>query len=163
MFFALARMDLLMRSMTAGLLLLPAFFAYASLTSPDPEGAALAGVGAFVVAIYGSVYFWWRPRGFAVEEGALTLVFPIRSKRIEGVIKAERIDRDELKRRYGWQARVGAGGLWGGFGWLYSSRGWMEFYISRMDGYVLLTRREGLPVLISPERPDALIAAVKPT
>ena len=152
-----------MRSMTAGLLLLPAFFAYASLTSPDPEGAALAGVGAFVVAIYGSVYFWWRPRGFAVEEGALTLVFPIRSKRIEGVIKAERIDRDELKRRYGWQARVGAGGLWGGFGWLYSSRGWMEFYISRMDGYVLLTRREGLPVLISPERPDALIAAVKPT
>ena len=70
---------------------------------------------------------------------------------------------DELKRRYGWQARVGVGGLWGGFGWLYSTKGWMEFYVSRMDGYVLMSRAEGRPLLLSPERAEAFLETVNQT
>ena len=56
-------------------------------------------------------------------------------------------------------ARVGVGGLWGGFGWLWSPNGWLEFYISRLDKHVLLHRANGLPVLLTPEDPDTFVAA----
>ena len=116
--------------------------------------------GGGVALLYAAVYLLARPSGFEVQGGQVRVVFPVWSRDITGVVKAERVDTAELKRRYGLLLRVGAGGLWGGFGWLWSRRGWVEFYVSRMDDYVLLTRSEGLPLLINAEDPDLLCERV---
>lgn len=55
--------------------------------------------------------------------------------------------------------RVGVGGLWGGFGWLWTQRqGALEFYISRSTGLVLLERPAGRSLLITPDRPAEFVA-----
>ncbi len=48
--------------------------------------------------------------------------------------------------------RVGAGGLWGGFGQIWAEREKLDFYISRTDSFVLIHRHGGRSLLISPER-----------
>ncbi|MEW5742564.1 MAG: hypothetical protein AB1938_26840, partial [Myxococcota bacterium] len=63
--------------------------------------------------------------------------------------------------RFGWALRVGVGGLFGGFGWLYTSKGWVEMDISRTDGLVLLTFSNRIPLLVSPEAPAGFIVAVR--
>lgn len=47
--------------------------------------------------------------------------------------------------------RIGIGGLWGGFGWLWPGRGLVNFYVSRSDGLVLIERMSARPLLITPE------------
>ncbi len=160
MFHPLARMDGVMRAMTVALLVVPAvLFGAAFLEAP--AATVVSGTGVFVGLIYGGVFFFARPRGFAVHPGRVDVVFPAWTRSIDGVLKAERVTSAELKQRYGMLLRVGAGGLWGGFGWLWSRRGWLEFYVSRLDGYVLLSRSEGLPLLISPEDPDKVCEQVR--
>jgi hypothetical protein len=51
--------------------------------------------------------------------------------------------------------RIGVGGLWGGFGWLWTAKkGFLEFYISRAEGLILIELRQGNPLLITPENPE---------
>jgi hypothetical protein len=67
----------------------------------------------------------------------------------------------EFRDEHGWAMRIGAGGLWGGFGWLWTSRrGLVEFYVSRLDGYVLLERRTGRPLLFTPVEPERVASAL---
>jgi hypothetical protein len=82
---------------------------------------------------------------------------------VEWPLKRRRIPRDdiagirllrdgELRREVGWAARVGAGGLRGGFGWLWTTRrGIVQMYISRTDRFVWIERKNGRPWLITPE------------
>jgi len=57
--------------------------------------------------------------------------------------------------------RVGAGGLWGAFGWLWTTkRGTVQMYISRTDNFVWIERRSERPWLITPERPEQFVAAM---
>ena len=59
--------------------------------------------------------------------------------------------------------RVGAGGLWGGFGWLWTQRyGMMRMYISRTDGFVWIQNVSDWPWLITPETPEAFVRALSP-
>lgn len=52
-------------------------------------------------------------------------------------------------------------GLWGGFGWLgMSRRGFVDVYVSRTNGIVLVERRTGRDLLITPERPGEFVAAL---
>jgi hypothetical protein len=56
---------------------------------------------------------------------------------------------------------VGAGGLWGGFGWLWTERrGIAQMYVSRTEGLVWIERRGGRPWLITPEEPEAFVRAL---
>jgi hypothetical protein len=67
----------------------------------------------------------------------------------------------EFRDRVGFAMRIGAGGLWGGFGWLWTSRrGIVEFYVSRLDGYVLLERCSGRPLLFTPADPEGMVEAL---
>jgi hypothetical protein len=62
-----------------------------------------------------------------------------------------------------WRARVGAGGLWGGFGWLWTEkRGIVQMYVSRTDRFVWIERGAERPWLISPENPEAFVRLLTP-
>jgi hypothetical protein len=57
--------------------------------------------------------------------------------------------------------RIGAGGLWGAFGWLWTQRrGMVQMYISRTDGFVWIERGADRPWLITPEQPQAFLSAL---
>ncbi|MGH8532002.1 MAG: PH domain-containing protein [Gammaproteobacteria bacterium] len=65
------------------------------------------------------------------------------------------------KREVGWGVRVGAGALWGGFGWLWTQRrGIVQMYISRINDLVWIECTSGRPWLISPEQPHLFIQAM---
>lgn len=69
--------------------------------------------------------------------------------------------RESLKKDIGWGVRIGAGGLWGGFGWLWTKRrGVVQMYVTRTDRFVWIERRRGRPWLVTPERPDAFVRAL---
>ncbi len=144
---------MLIRVVTGAMLLLPLIFVALAARGGETTHIQIA-VAIGLALLYAVIFLAARPRGFATSKGRVDVVFPLWTRCIDGVLKAERLDRAELKRRYGLMGRVGVGGLWGGFGWLASRKGWLEFYISRRSGYVLITRAAGLPLLISPEQPE---------
>jgi hypothetical protein len=57
--------------------------------------------------------------------------------------------------------RIGAGGRWGGFGWLYTPKGLLGLYVSRTDRVVLVRLRTGRPLLVTPENDDGFVAALR--
>ncbi|RUR84491.1 hypothetical protein PCC6912_13860 [Chlorogloeopsis fritschii PCC 6912] len=72
------------------------------------------------------------------------------------------ISNDAFQQEFGWAMRIGVGGLWGGFGWLWTyRRGFLEFYISQLDNFVLIERVTEKSVLITPENPEQLVEAVE--
>jgi hypothetical protein len=68
------------------------------------------------------------------------------------------LDGEALRREIGWGMRIGAGGLWGGFGWLWTKRrGIVQMYISRTDRFVWIERDGGRPWVVTPEQPETFI------
>jgi hypothetical protein len=62
---------------------------------------------------------------------------------------------------FGRVLRIGVGGLYGVFGWLHGRKhGWMDVYVSRLDGCVVLDRPAARPLLISPAEPERFVAAL---
>jgi hypothetical protein len=56
---------------------------------------------------------------------------------------------------------VGAGGPWGRFGWLWTSRrGIVQMHVSRLDRFVWIERGKDGPWLIMPERAEEFVAAL---
>jgi hypothetical protein len=157
--FRLAPMSRLILILTLGLLALPCVFLVSAVF-----GRSLHVVPAlFVVAIYAWVWLRFRPTLFVVRPDMLEVVWPLKRRQIsrEDISDVRLINRRELKREAGWCMRVGAGGLWGGFGWLWTRRrGIVQMYISRTDGFVWIERVSGRPWLITPEQPEAFIRAL---
>jgi hypothetical protein len=157
--FRLAPMSRLIRILTLGLLALPLVFLVSAVS-----GRSLSVVPAlFIVAIYAWVWLRFRPTLFVVRPDMLEVVWPLKRRQIprEDISDVRLIDRRELKSQAGWCMRVGAGGLWGGFGWLWTGRrGIVQLYISRTDGFVWIERVSGRPWLITPEQPEAFVRAL---
>jgi len=87
---------------------------------------------------------------------ALLLVIP-RST----IVSCRTLGAADLRREIGWGARVGAGGLWGGFGWLWTRRrGVVQMYVTRTDAFVWIERGRERPWLITPENPDEFVRDV---
>jgi hypothetical protein len=161
--FPLAPMSLDISIMTWMVLALPLGLFAAALGAPRPARFVLFGVTAFVVLIYGTVALWWRPLRFEVGGHSLMLVWPLRSRLVEGrqIKSVEILPRAEFRRRYGWGYRVGAGGLWGGFGLLVTSRESFAMYVSRTDRFVVVRLRTGRPLLVTPAEPERFVAALQ--
>ena len=160
MTFRLAPMDFLMRLLTLALLALPPLF----LSIAVLGNRWLLGPAAFLVAVYVRIWLWFRPTRFIVHPRVLEIVWPVRRRTIprEDVVAVRLLDKHELRREVGWAMRGGAGGLWGGFGWLWTQkRGIVRMYISRTDGLVWIERRDDRPWLITPERPEAFVRALE--
>ncbi len=145
--------------LTLGLLALPVVF----LASAVFGKRLLLAPALLIVAIYCWVWFRFRPTLFVVRPNVLEVVWPLKRRQIrrDDISGVRLIERRELKREVGWCMRVGAGGLWGGFGWLWTQRrGIVQMYVSRTDGFVWIERVSDRPWLITPEQPEAFVRAL---
>jgi Bacterial PH domain len=156
--FRLARMSPLIFGLRLILLALP----FAFLASVAVGKSLLLVPALLVIGIYAWVWLRFRPNVFVVRPDAIEVEWPLTRRRIpRDDIEGIRLLREgELRREVGWGARVGAGGLWGGFEWLWMSRrGIVQMYISRTDRFVWIERKNGRPRLITPEEPEAFVRA----
>jgi hypothetical protein len=160
--FELAPMSGLIRALTVFLLALPAVLALAGVAAGQP--LPLLAVAALMVLTYGAVWVWWRPSAFEVSDTAFDIVFPGRRKSIprRAIVAVRPFSVRSVRSELGFPLRIGVGGLWGGFGWLWTTRrGLVEFYVSRTDGLVFIERRGAYPLLITPADSEALLRALQ--
>jgi hypothetical protein len=161
--FKLAPMSRLIAWTTAVCLLLPGVMLLAALRTPVlPARALLCGTAGFVVLLYVMVWLFFRPTRFEVGDGELRIFWPLRAQRLPlaEVTGAELTDAARLRDEFGRGARFGAGGLWGGFGWLLTPKGKLSMYVSRTESMVLVRFRARRPLLITPERPERFLTAL---
>ena len=159
MTFPLAPMCRLISVLTVVLLAIPVGFIIGAAL-----GSQLLLVPALMVAV---IYVWvwtrFRPTMFVVHPHALEIVWPLKRRELprDQISAVRLIDRQELRREVGWGLRVGAGGLWGGFGWLWTERrGIVQMYVSRLDRFVWIERGRDRPWLITPDQPEAFVGAL---
>jgi hypothetical protein len=157
--FRLARMSLLIRAFTILLLALPLALLGAVLLGTDQ----LAIAALLVVIIHSWVWLRFRPNAFVVHPRSLEIVWPLKRREIrrDGITEVRIIGRQTLRKEIGWGIRIGAGGLWGAFGWLWTKkRGIVQMYVSRTDRFVWIERAGGRPWLITPEKPEEFVYAL---
>ena len=157
--FRLARMSPLMLTPTLFFLAAPPILLVGALFGSHQLGSAAL----LLLAIDAWVWLRFRPSRFTMQTSGLDVIWPLKSRHIprESIVSARVIDRQELKREIGWGIRVGAGGIWGGFGWLWTKRrGVVQMYISRTDGFVWIERVDGRAWLITPEEPEEFVRAL---
>jgi hypothetical protein len=159
MTFRLAPMSMDIRILTYLLLALPTACFVASLL----WGWTFVVPALLFTSIYAWVWFRFRPGRFAVRRDVLEVLWPLKRMQIPmaDIVQVRRIETEELTEEIGWGLRIGAGGLWGGFGLLWTKRrGFVQMYISRTNGYVWIERAGGRPWLITPDRPDTFVQAL---
>ena len=161
--FALAPMSTDIRVLTWVVLAIPLVLYLGALQAHGPARVVLVGVTALAVALYASVWLWWRPSAFEVSPAGLRIQWPLRARSIRARDLAEGVvlTRDAFRREFGWGMRIGAGGLWGGFGWLYTRKGLLDLYVSRTDRVVLVRLHAGRPLLVSPQDDGRFVAALR--
>jgi hypothetical protein len=159
MTFPLAPMCRVISVLTFVLLAIPLGFIIGAALGPG----LLLVPGLTVAVIYVWVWTRFRPTEFVVHPHALEIVWPLKRRELSrDQISAVRLmTRADLRQEIGWGMRVGAGGLWGGFGWLWSARrGIVQMYISRLDRFVWVERGNERPWLITPDRAEAFVRAL---
>jgi hypothetical protein len=159
--FPLAPMSGLIRALTAAVLAIPALFVAAGLAAPAP---LLVTVGVVTALLYLAIWLGGRPTAFEVSAAALRIRFPWRTRAVPAreILGVRLISGTAFREEFGFAVRIGVGGLWGGFGWLWTAqRGFVELYVSRVDGLVLVERRRGeTPLLVTPAEPEEFVEAL---
>jgi len=151
-------MSRLILALTVGLLALPVTFLAGAVVQ-----RALVAPALFLVAVYAWVWLRFRPTHFVVHQGTLEVEWPLKRRMLprSNISAIHLMDGPELRSKTGWRMRVGAGGLWGAFGWLWTRRrGIVHMYVSRTDRFVWIERAGARPWLITPERPEAFVRAL---
>jgi hypothetical protein len=152
-------MSALIRTLTYVLLALPLLLFVAGKLGQN----ALSLTGLFLVAVYAWVWLRFRPGRFVVHPQILEVIWPMKRRQLAraSITGVQLIGRHELREKIGLAMRIGAGGLWGGFGWLWTTRqGIIQMYISCTDNLVWIESVDERPWLISPEEPEAFIEAL---
>ena len=159
MSFRLAPMSPEIRILTLVMLALPLLFLAVAAHGSRPALAPAL----FIFVMYVWVWTRFRPSRFILHPGSIEVVWPLKRREIrrETISDVRLIGKKEMCSEVGWCMRVGAGGLWGGFGWLWTQkRGIVQMYITRTDQFVWIERRNERPWLISPENPEAFVRAL---
>lgn len=156
--FRLAPMTRDVRVMTWMALLVPLVLAAVSVVS----GAVPLAVPGLLVPMYASVWLFWRPARFEVDDGTLRIVWPLRMRVIDrAAIGAVRVVAAcDLRSQYGAGMRIGVGGLWGGFGLLKTRSTTFSMWISRTDRLVIVELCAARPLLLTPDDPERFVAAL---
>ncbi|HVH04944.1 MAG TPA: PH domain-containing protein [Myxococcota bacterium] len=159
--FPLAPMSGVIRVLTAAVLAIPAVFVAAGLVT---SAAILVPVGVVTALLYVAIWLAGRPTVFEVAQDGLHIRFPWRSRAVPAreIAGVRELSSRTFREEFGFAVRIGVGGLWGGFGWLWTSqRGLVELYVSRLDGFVLVERRAGgMPLLLTPAEPEDFVDAL---
>lgn len=157
--FPLAPMSGLIFWMTLLVLPLPLVFLYIG----QAFHPLLLLPGLFIALVYAVVWFYMRPSCFEINGGALEIVWPLRRFSLprSEITDVEQLSGREFRSQYGFGYRIGAGGLWGGFGLFKCAQETFRFYISRQDDYVIVRSRVERPLLITPTDPDRFVAALE--
>lgn len=158
--FDLAPMDGLNRGLTAVTLPLPIVLLAVGARFPTP---LLDLFGVVILALWSFIWFYLRPSHFEVGPAGLRVRWPWRSELVprRELAGAEILPRREVKERYGYVMRVGAGGLGGGFGLAWTRQGFLRLYVSRIDRFVVVHCREGRDWMITPADPERFVAAIQ--
>ena len=154
--FKLAPMSPLILGLTVALWLLVAIAGGVALITRQPGAIAVV---VLLLAIYGVVWFGCRPARFVITDSHLDIVFPAWRRSIPraDVVGVRMLAAEQFQAEFGWAIRIGAGGLWGGFGWLQTARqGLLEFYVSTTGQFLLIERAAGRSLLITPDRPEEM-------
>ncbi len=152
-------MDTIIRIITLGLLALPVLFVLSAVFGR----ALLIAPAILLVAIYFWVWLRFRPTKFVVHQDVLEVIWPLKRQQIsrDSISGVRIVNGRDLRPQVGWGMRVGVGGLWGGFGRLWTQRrGIVQMYISRINDLVWIDRPADRPWLISPERPQEFVHAL---
>ncbi len=157
--FALAPMSASMWAMTIVCWAIPIAMWTGTRYAPPPVRDLMGWVVGLVVVLYVFVALWMRPTAFYTDPDGLELVWPMRQRRIErsAIIRARVLDMAQLKSELGYMMRVGAGGLWGGFGYAKTAIGMLELWVSRTDRIVYIECDQRKSLLITPEDPDRFV------
>jgi hypothetical protein len=145
-------MDRTMAGVTCLVLAIPVAVAVAMVLTG--EAAAIPFVVSFFALVFGVVWLWSRPTSFVLDGEALTVRYPVRRYVYprSQLTTARILDRRELERELGLALRIGVGGLWGVFGWLWTRRrGLVDVYVSRTDEYLWIERRGRRPIVLTCE------------
>ncbi|MBL7923420.1 MAG: hypothetical protein JNL88_04390 [Bacteroidia bacterium] len=125
----------------------------------NADETARAGLrsGGILLLLLAAVFYLFHPSGYLVEGQDILVKRPAGLKRIPGIdIKTVRVpEKQEITRPI---RILGNGGLFGYTGRYYtSSLGKMIWYCSRRSGYILIERKESIPVMISPDRGEEFV------
>lgn len=150
--YRMAPMDWVMWLLTAVVLAVPVV-----LVATEDRRAVLAAAG--MLALCGAVWLYGRPRWFEVSPSALSIVWPVRRRKLAraNIARATVMTRHDFRQRFGRSVRIGVGGLFGQFGFSLTDEGRVLTYVSTLGPWVLVELHEGRPVLISPEHPEELV------
>lgn len=137
------------------------FFALAWLLATCRSGFVIQFAASVLGGVALLIWFWFRPSSFEVDEAGLHIRWPLRRRFIlrEDILSVE----PAQIRQFGFMLRVGAGGLWGAFGYFYSfAMGGLDGYFSHTQGLVLIRMKHSRPLLITPERAEEFIKELQP-
>ncbi len=158
--FRLPPMSPMMRTLTFIMLALPLLLGAMGYFA---SSQVLLNIAGLIILLVIGVWLGMRPTGYEVDSTSLTLRWPIRSKKFpkNRILAARIVGTDELRAELGQAMRIGVGGLFGAFGYLWTSnRGMVEFYITGQDRFVLIDLRGGKTLLLSVERPEEFVNAL---
>lgn len=148
--FRLAKMSTELLVLTIALFGLPVVFCAGAFAG----NRALQIPAFLMVILYAWVWLRFRPTRFVLHPDVLEVVWPLKRRTLSrGDMSDVRLmDGKQLRAEIGGGMRVGAGGLWGAFGWLWTRRrGIVQMYVSRTDRFVWIERTGERPWLITPE------------
>jgi len=158
--FRLAPMTRDLAVMTWIALVLPAWLLGAAWLSVGLARPILTVAVGLTLLIYAGVWLYGRPAQFEVDEHALRIVWPVRRRTIprSSVRDARILTSPEFRKEYGFGMRIGAGGLWGGFGLLKTRATTFSLWVSRTDRVVIVELDGDRPLLVTPEDPERFVA-----
>lgn len=153
-------MSLLLKLTTWALFAIPVVLGWAANAAPVPVRWLLLATTAFMLLSFMMVWFAWRPTRFEITRHTLNIVWPVRTRRIQkaDLEDVKLMDASEFRKEFGYGMRIGAGGLWGGFGLLKTGRETFSMWISRTDRFVMVRLRGARTLLITPEEPERFVA-----
>jgi len=161
-YFPIAPMSGDLRASTAVLLVLPVALVGIAFLAGGAAHAGLLTAAAILPATYLVTWLGLRPSRFELSTATLRIVWPVRATEtlVIDIASVRLLARSEFCAEYGQGMRIGAGGLWGGFGLLLTRKGLLSMYVTRTDRYVLVERSGTRPLLITPADPERFVAAV---
>jgi hypothetical protein len=162
--FPVARMSPLILGLTVLLLAMPVLFIGIGIFIPAPTQTVMLITGVLIVLLYLGIWVYARPSSYHVTPAELTILWPVRRKPIprHDVASARVMDLSSFRSEYGNTIRIGAGGLFGTFGWLWSRKaGRLDVYVTNLGPWVVVERRASRPLILSPEDPEGFADALE--